>query len=420
MNGQCLGKPSHDIPSGPRPAAGNSTGGPNPKIALVLSGGGAKGAYELGVLEGLCARAERSDFRGWDMILGTSIGALGAGLLAQFPKEQQCSHAVPYYAGFWRSTRTPEDVWEGTQSVGLSAFATERAACLANVSQFAHWASNLQSLRIHGGLCDPMPGSSAFQFEMNQTAVSTSGVALRVVAVSLNTGEAKWWTERDRNVVDGCMASGSLAPIVFPKPINGEYFIDGGFYSNTPILKALEEGTETVLVIILDPVQKPSIPDIENNGAPGNSKGLAIMQFELDFMQFLYFNGRELDKACDGISFPNSSILGYVPNRTLGSVVDFDVIKERGFRDLGFDATADAPADICKLFHKVRLGRGSDTGISFVAQPPRIGWMARLAPTVLVATMSGLFGALLHAAHERRFFPRPDLVAPFLPTTGRD
>lgn len=412
-NGQCLQKPAHDIPQGPGPAAGTSTGGPRPRISLVLSGGGAKGAFELGVLEGLCARAELTDFRGWDMILGTSIGALGAGLLAQFPKEQQCSHAVPYYAAFWHSTRTPEDVWDGSQSVGFAAFAKQRDVCLANISNVESLASNVRALKDYGGMCNPSPGSSAFQFEMNATAVANSGVALRVVAVSLNTGEAKWWKETDYDVVSGCMASGSLAPVVFPKFTDGEYFIDGGFYSNTPILKALEEGTETVLVIILDPVQRPSIPDLENNGAPGNSKGIAIMQFELDFMQFLYFSGRELVKACDGVSYPGTRILGYVPNQTIGSVTDFDSVKERGFRHLGYSATESAPADICELFHEARFGRRR-VGVSFAAQPER-GWLTKLAPTLLVASASGLFGVLLHYAAERRSSTRNGLASPLIP-----
>ena len=53
-----------------------------PKKALVLSGGGGRGAYHIGVLEALVERGWMQDGQGPDIIAGTSIGAINAAALA--------------------------------------------------------------------------------------------------------------------------------------------------------------------------------------------------------------------------------------------------------------------------------------------------------------------------------------------------
>ena len=71
--------------------AGAAAGETHPTTALVLSGGGAKGAYEVGALQRIC---EGEHANSWSMITGTSIGALNAGALAQWPQAEQCSKGV--------------------------------------------------------------------------------------------------------------------------------------------------------------------------------------------------------------------------------------------------------------------------------------------------------------------------------------
>src|SRR5215207_1846473 len=51
-----------------------------PKKALVLSGGGGRGAYHIGVLEALVEHGWMADGQGPDIIAGTSIGAINAAL----------------------------------------------------------------------------------------------------------------------------------------------------------------------------------------------------------------------------------------------------------------------------------------------------------------------------------------------------
>lgn len=370
------------LPKRPTIRPGPPLGSPRlpPHRALVLSGGGAKGAFELGVLRGICSRPERADLRGWDMILGTSIGALGAGLLAQYPKEVQCSQGIEQLRGYWGAVRTAEDVWMGnSQNTALLNWnPQQRPVCLASYSPHT-WSTNMHAFNQRGGLCDPSPGSVSFEFEVNATAIRTSGVRLRVPAVSITTGRHRWWNETSENIVEGCQASGSLAPVVFPKRVEGEWYIDGGFYSNTPIIKALEDGATDVLAIILDPVERPHLGALDNITAEFGFKGFSIMEFELELMQYLYFTGRELDRACDKRRFPDVTIRGYVPATTIGGVADFDHREIVRMETMGLNITRGEPVDLCELFNMERH--------------------EGLPPTVGLAHEDGPPGVVLAAAH---------------------
>jgi NTE family protein len=68
-----------------------------PRTALVLSGGGARGAYEAGVVSQLYAQGEK-----FDVICGTSIGAINGAFIAQRP-----------------SADTLSAIWSTIQKVGV-------------------------------------------------------------------------------------------------------------------------------------------------------------------------------------------------------------------------------------------------------------------------------------------------------------
>ncbi|CAJ1335574.1 unnamed protein product [Effrenium voratum] len=88
-----------------------------------------------------------------------------------------------------------------------------------------------------GGLCDPQPGRTAFEFAVKRERIRNSGMMLRVVATSLATGRGKWWDEKSEHIIQGCEASGAMAPVIYPMEVDHEGFVDGGFVANTPIMK---------------------------------------------------------------------------------------------------------------------------------------------------------------------------------------
>lgn len=105
---------------------------PNPfgRTALVLAGGGAKGAYTVGVLEAICKDAELAN--SWDLITGTSIGAMNAAALAQFNSKDQCGKGVPAMKKFWTSVKKLSDVFTSNSGDGAECPSTYDALSAAS------------------------------------------------------------------------------------------------------------------------------------------------------------------------------------------------------------------------------------------------------------------------------------------------
>jgi hypothetical protein len=80
----------------------------NPKVAVVLAGGGARGAYEIGVLSALLpaldAREERPG-----LVVGSSIGALNAAYLAA-TVHQRPDALIAHAENIWRGI-SPQSIW---------------------------------------------------------------------------------------------------------------------------------------------------------------------------------------------------------------------------------------------------------------------------------------------------------------------
>ena len=76
--------------------------------ALVLSGGGANGAWEIGVMWGLINYGTASDFQ-YDVISGISAGSINALALAGWEKGRE-TEAVQWASDLWKNLHT-SDVW---------------------------------------------------------------------------------------------------------------------------------------------------------------------------------------------------------------------------------------------------------------------------------------------------------------------
>uniref|UniRef100_A0A7S4RWZ9 PNPLA domain-containing protein n=1 Tax=Alexandrium monilatum TaxID=311494 RepID=A0A7S4RWZ9_9DINO len=366
--GVCLNRPSLLTYTAPAPEP------KLPRKALVLSGGGAKGAYELGVLQGICANKSRVDLRDWTMILGTSIGALNAGFLAQFSPSMQCSEAVPALAKYWQNIVDSRAVWQSPTQMKVEQNARPNCFNVAEASAM------LWYFGPTGGLCDPRPGAERYEFEVRPEHIKASGMQLRVLATSLETGGARWWTENDPSVVQGAEASGSIAPLVWPKEVDGEWFIDGGFLANTPLLRALQEGVRDVLVIILSPLATPSLHNITKLRKAGNF-GEEVLAFEYGLLVYRYFVGFELSTACR--NFTEARIRGYMPQGSIGSVLDFDREHIEIARRLGLQATDEEPIDLCSNFRSSPTQQPHPSAPHPAAHPAATNLAASLAPLPL-------------------------------------
>src|SRR5690606_3367680 len=82
--------------------------GARPRVGLILTGGGARAAYQAGVLSGVMEALDpdrRADFRNpFDIVCGTSAGAINAAALAC--RAHQPHRAVDHLCGLWQSLHT--------------------------------------------------------------------------------------------------------------------------------------------------------------------------------------------------------------------------------------------------------------------------------------------------------------------------
>lgn len=187
--------------------------------ALVLSGGAAKGSYQVGVLK----KWILEDGNDYDVLIGTSIGNLNCGFLAQAP-EGELGTWLTKLGAMWMGLDTPD--------VYRKWFFCELAA-LWKWSVY-----NTEGARqIIGANIDP-------------DALRGSGRKFRSVYVSWRTGEVLVGTEQDNDIRDKMYASASYPVFFEPAVVGDELCTDGGLRDIAPIGLALELGAKEVDVVI--------------------------------------------------------------------------------------------------------------------------------------------------------------------------
>lgn len=180
-----------------------------PPAALLLCGGGSRGAMEVGFYRALCERDIRVD-----LILGASIGALnGAYIAGGMPPQDM--------ARLWRGFRL-------------------RQAVRPNWRWFAH-------PRTQAGLFTLDPLRELLRRTLPATRFEDLVIPLTVVTTDLECGEAVYWQHGD--LIEPVIASLSLPGIFPPALIDDCRHVDGGLTNNVPLDKAVELGAQTIYII---------------------------------------------------------------------------------------------------------------------------------------------------------------------------
>jgi NTE family protein len=199
---------------------------------LVLQGGGALGAYQVGVYQALHEAGIEPDW-----VIGTSIGAINAAIiagsqasermerLAEFWRRVQHGHAFdsllpPSLATLWRNAATISGGHPTFFSPNPLAFASAHLPLGAEVAGYYSVDPLRETL------------SDLVDFEL----VNGGPVRLTVGASKVTSSEMVYFDSRDRLLsLDHVMASGALPPAFPAVRIDGELYWDGGILSNTPV-----------------------------------------------------------------------------------------------------------------------------------------------------------------------------------------
>jgi NTE family protein len=228
------------------------------QIVLVQQGGGALGAYQLGVYQALHESGVEPDW-----IIGTSIGAINGAIIAGNPFDRR-----------WTRLR---QFWDQMAITGVR----DRGPA----AQFWEGLTNLRTLTLGvPGFFEPNPsagwgpmakvGVERASFYLTQGLRQTLGELvdfgclerakprLTVGAVNVHSGAMRYFDSRtDRLGPDHILASGALPPAFPAIRINGEPFWDGGIFSNTPIEAVLDDSPRRDSVIFSVNLWNPSGPE---------------------------------------------------------------------------------------------------------------------------------------------------------------
>jgi len=249
-----------------------------PRTAVVVSGGGARGAYQVGVLRGLIdAGFLPAEGPAFDIFVGSSAGAINAAALA--------SHADNLAKG----VEALERVWGGIQP--QQVFRTDLRSLGSTGFQWA-WDLSFGGALGHvtpKALLDTSPLRQLLKEKiplrrLDANIANGTLHALAVAATDLYTSNgvvfvhgapevslwkrARWVVERARIGVDHLMASSAI-PIFFPSVEVGErHFGDGCIRNTAPLSPAINLGAERIVAIGVLEGARVAVPAVSGRRLP--------------------------------------------------------------------------------------------------------------------------------------------------------
>jgi NTE family protein len=219
---------------------------------LLLQGGGALGAYHGGVYEGIAEVGFAPDW-----VVGISIGAINAALIAGNPPERrterlrefwdrvsaQAPFVLPVGMDFARPMMNRMAA-ASAMLFGIPGFFRPRVP----PPQFAPQGT-LAALSYY----DTEPLRATLEELVDFDRINGGDIRLSLGAVNARTGESVYFDSEDHSITAShVMASGALPPGFPPVAVDGEYYLDGGIMSNTPAQYVAKDFRMDALIVQID------------------------------------------------------------------------------------------------------------------------------------------------------------------------
>ena len=255
-------------------------------VALVLSGGGAKGAWEAGaavalIEGGLPVR----------VVAGSSAGALNAAMLADGRLDRLQAH--------WRSV-TRQQVYALRPGVFFAGL-------------LPGWLT-LLTLDAAGSLFDPAPLRALIAGAVDFERVRASSVRLLVVATDLARREPRLFDNATVGV-EALMAAAAVPGAFPPVDVDGTLLVDGGLTGRAPVLEALAAGPPVARALVL-----LSYAAGERGAAPTRLRRTLEEAFEMAMIHQIH---RDVELA--RLKYPAVDVQMVTPSAPLGlRPLDFD------------------------------------------------------------------------------------------------
>lgn len=272
----------------------NDSTSPKPTVGLIMTGGGARAAYQVGVIRALHEILPRDVHNPFPIICGTSAGAINAAVLATDAHN------------FHRGARRLMTVWKNFHV--SQVYRADTWGALGNSARWLVTALSGGSLDGPVSLLDNSPLADLLERYIDFPAIGRNINAghLRAFSVTCSgytsgqsvtfyegSASLSGW-ERARRVgvampigLPHLMASSAL-PFIFPPVlINREYFGDGSMRQIAPVSPALHLGADRLLVIGVGRQARQSAVRLPSNGYPSLAQiaGHALDSIFLDALE---------------------------------------------------------------------------------------------------------------------------------------
>lgn len=237
---------------------------------LVLAGGGGKGAYQIGAWHAL-----REMGITFEAIAGASIGAINGAFIASGDHEKASE--------FWHNISVDKGV----------KFAGDLPDS-ENLFSRKNWGVLFREFVKNKGI-DASPAEEFVASYIDEKAVRESGIALAVIAVQMTQGvvprEIFIHEIPDGQLVDYLLASANI-PLATNIGPEGEKFLDGGAYDNTPLMTLKKRGYNRLIIVDIS-----NIKGIGHNLNYLNSEVVHIRPYDIDDLGATFdFDGAIIDR----------------------------------------------------------------------------------------------------------------------------
>jgi NTE family protein len=298
-----------------------------PKIALVLTGGGARSAYQVGVLKGIAELLRRGSSCPFQIITGTSAGAVSAIALAS-----DAAH-------FRRSVYAIERVWRD-----FRVHHVFKADPWSMLKSGMHWMLALLSggwlMHPPHAMFDNTPLWELLREQLDFDGIPRSLYKRHLEAIGVcatcyadadsvtfyaSASEVEPWARvfrkgaRAQLTLDHLMASLSIPFLFRPVLLNEQFFGDGAMRQTSPLSPAIHLGADRLLIVgVNDPINlgaPPKVPAIEPSFGQ-------IIGFMLDslFMDQLHADLERINRYNENSEFRHIDSLVLIPSRDVNEI----------------------------------------------------------------------------------------------------
>lgn len=292
------------------------------KYGLVLAGGGGKGAYQIGAWKAL-----REMHISFDAIAGVSIGSINGALIAA----GDMNKAVE----FWHNVSVRKGIRIENELVDPE-----------NLFSKKNWSILFREFLKNGGF-DASPAAEYIRTYVDEDKIRKKKIPLGIVTVHLSQSATPLEIFVDDipqgELVDYLLASSNI-PLATNIGPEGERFLDGGVYDNTPVMTLKKRGYNQLIVIDIS-----NIKGVAHNLNFNNSQIVYIRPYDLDDLGPSFdFSGPMIDRRIQ---------LGYLDTRKAFGHLSGNIFY---FTPEVFDGMvqqygADAIYELEELAHKLKV-----------------------------------------------------------------